>query len=460
MIGRFSVKKHFHFIGIGGIGMSGLAEILLREGYTVSGSDRSLSELTTWLESRGAVIFEGHRAENLPGNCSFVVYSSAVPEDNPERLAARANGIPEVRRAELLGWFFNRKNGIAVSGTHGKTTTTSLISHIFISAGLDPTVIIGGRLKNLKTNARLGSGSWLIAEADEYDRSFLTLHPALTVVNNIEADHLDIYHDLEDVQQTFRLFMSQTRFDGLLVLNADDPRVMQMAGGLTPDKITFGLKPEAEVRAVNLVTEHGVQSFDLLVRGAKTGTIRLALFGKHNVYNSLAAIAVSLQAGLSEEKIAEALATFSGVERRLEKIGTIGDCQVYDDYAHHPTEVAATIQAARTMTGGKITVIFQPHLFSRTRDFYTGFAEALAAADTIILCPIYPAREKALPGVTSELIAGALQEKGHRNISLAGNLAEAEAIARCEAVDGLVLTMGAGDVWQISKNLSAGVKHD
>ncbi len=455
MIGRFSQKKHFHFIGIGGIGMSGLAEILLREGYLVSGSDRSMSELTTWLKGRGAVISEGHRAENVPADCSFVIYSSAVPEDNPERRAARAKSIPEVRRAELLGWFFNRRNGIAVSGTHGKTTTTSLISHIFMRAGLDPTVVIGGRLKDLQTNARLGSGSWLIAEADEYDRSFLTLQPDITVVNNIEADHLDIYRDIDDVQQTFRSFMSQTRFDGLLVLNADDPRVMDMASTLVQDKISFGLSPAADVRAVNARTGDGFQTFDLLIRGREAGQFSVSLYGKHNLYNCLAAIAVSLQAGLGEPIIAEALATFSGVERRLEKIGTFKNCMVFDDYAHHPTEVAATLQAARTMTAGRITVIFQPHLFSRTADFFAEFAEALAAADVVILCPVYPAREKPLPGVTSALIADVLQAKGHNHTYLAKSLTDAEAIARSRSEDGLLLTMGAGDVWQISRKLAA-----
>ncbi len=455
MIGRFSQKKHFHFIGIGGIGMSGLAEILLREGYLVSGSDRSMSELTTWLKGRGAVISEGHRAENVPADCSFVIYSSAVPEDNPERRAARAKSIPEVRRAELLGWFFNRRNGIAVSGTHGKTTTTSLISHIFMRAGLDPTVVIGGRLKDLQTNAYLGSGSWLIAEADEYDRSFLTLQPDITVVNNIEADHLDIYRDIDDVQQTFRSFMSQTRFDGLLVLNADDPRVMDMASTLVQDKISFGLSPAADVRAVNARTGDGFQTFDLLIRGREAGQFSVSLYGKHNLYNCLAAIAVSLQAGLGEPIIAEALATFSGVERRLEKIGTFKNCMVFDDYAHHPTEVAATLQAARTMTAGRITVIFQPHLFSRTADFFAEFAEALAAADVVILCPVYPAREKPLPGVTSALIADVLQAKGHNHTYLAKSLTDAEAIARSRSEDGLLLTMGAGDVWQISRKLAA-----
>lgn len=408
----FTRKKRLHFVGIGGIGMSGLAEILLSLGHEVSGSDRQLSEITDYLAQRGAVIYEGHRAENVQ-KVDFLVYSSAIPANNPEMVKARELGIPCLRRAELLGQIFNRHFGLAVAGTHGKTTTTAMIGQIFLKAGLDPTIVVGGRLHNLMTNARLGQSDYLIAEADEYDRSFLTLFPRLAVLTSLEADHLDIYEDLEDLKRTFLRFTDQVTFDGAIICCNEAPNLRQIRPLFKNTTLTYGLNSQADLWAANIAYEHNRTQFDVFDHSGKRIQVTLNVPGEHNVLNALAAMLAAREMEVDFETIAEALAEFKGVERRFDVNGVIDDIMVVNDYAHHPTEVAVTLKAAKTGWRRRLIAVFQPHLFSRTRDFYKDFAKALQLADLAIVMGIYPAREAPIPGVSGKMIADEIPEKGY-----------------------------------------------
>ena len=407
----FKRKKSFYFIGIGGIGMSGLAEILLSLGHRVSGSDRQLSEITDYLQQHGAQIFEGHHAQNVQ-KVDFLIYSSAIPKDNPEMVRARELGIPTMRRAELLGQIFNRRFGIAVAGTHGKTTTTAMIGQVLLTAALDPTIIVGGRLHNLMTNARLGQSDYLVAEADEYDRSFLTLFPRIAVLTSLEADHLDIYRDLDDLKQTFVRFTDQVTFDGVIICCNEAPHLKSIRQEFKNTTLTYGLDDQADLWAEDI--EFGENHSRFAVRNAagKLGEVTLNVPGEHNVLNALATVAVGLELEIDFETIAKGLAEFKGVERRFDIHGIFGDIMVVDDYAHHPTEIRATLQAAKKGWQRRVVAVFQPHLYSRTRDFYKEFAEALQIADLAVVTDIYPAREEPIPGVTGQLISDAMGKKG------------------------------------------------
>ncbi len=443
----FKRKKRFHFVGIGGIGMSGLAEILLSMGHWVSGSDRQLSDITEYLAQRGAVIYQGHRAENVQ-KVDFLIYSSAIPRNNPEMVRARELGIPCMRRAELLGQIFNRHFGIAVAGTHGKTTTTAMIGHIMLQANLDPTIVVGGRLHNLMTNARLGKSAYLVAEADEYDRSFLTLFPRLAVLTSLEVDHLDIYKDLEDLKRTFLKFTDQVTFDGAIICCNEAPNLRQILPLFKNMTLTYGLNSQADFWAANISYAQNTTRFDVFAAQKKLGTIELNVPGEHNVLNALAAVVVARELEIDFGTIAEALKTFTGVERRFDVNGVVDDIIIVNDYAHHPTEIEVTLKAAKNGWERRLIAVFQPHLFSRTRDFYKEFARVLQLADLAAIMGIYPAREAPIPGVSGKLIADALGEKGYY-------LPEEEALFEFlenEIKSGdMVLFLGAGSVNQTAQ---------
>ena len=446
--------KSFHFIGIGGAGMSGLAEILMDMGHQVSGSDREASEVTAYLNQKGAQIKIGHKTENV-NQLDFLVYSSAIPQNNPEMVRARELNIPRIRRAEMLGQLFNRKFGIGVAGTHGKTSTTSMLGSILLQAEKDPTIIVGGKLQNLMTNARLGKSDYLIAEADEYDRSFLALFPRIAVITSLEADHLDIYKDLDDLKETFLKFANQTSFDGCVILNADDPNLIQIASRIERSVLTFGLNENADFVARNLRFGNGQSQSEILMNGSLLGPITLNVPGLHNIQNALAATAVALELEIPFETISAGLLAFKGVGRRFEIVGQAKNILIIDDYAHHPTEVSAAIQAARSGWDRRVVAVFQPHLFSRTRDFFSDFAQSLDAADLAIVTDIYPAREEPIPGINGALIADALKNE-HFYVADKNNLTK---VLHEQTHSGdLVLFLGAGDIWKSSRELLKGLQ--
>ena len=454
---RFGLSR-LHFVGIGGTGMSGIAEVLLDLGFEVSGCDLARSEATQRLERKGATVYEGHSADHLSG-VDLVVISSAVDDDNPEVRAARGRGISVVRRAEMLAELMRLKYGVAVAGTHGKTTTTSMIGAVLSDAGLDPTVIVGGRVRALGTGARLGKSDYLVAEADEFDRSFLRLHPVLAVVTSIDREHLDTYPDLSAIQDAFVEFASRVPFFGRVILCLDDPNIQTILPRLRERRVvTYGLSPQAELSAFDLEPSAATTRFS--VRDSQLGvlgTIELPMAGEHNVRNALAAIGVGLAMRLDFVAIADALAGFAGVHRRFERLGSWRGAAVVDDYAHHPTEVAATLAAARqAFPGARVHAVFQPHLFSRTRDQAEGFGRALLGADRALVLPIYPSRERPIEGVTAELVIEAARASGHRDVvPCADRAAARERLAEGVAPGDVVLTLGAGDVYKLAEELAA-----
>ncbi|WP_456405936.1 UDP-N-acetylmuramate--L-alanine ligase [Caldithrix abyssi] len=439
----FKRKKRFHFVGIGGIGMSGLAEILLDMGHAVSGSDREWTEITEYLEQRGARVFRGHHYANVADDVDFLIYSSAVPQDNPELRAAREKGIPQLKRAQLLGQLFNRHFGLAVAGTHGKTTTTSMIGQIMITGGLDPTIVVGGRLHNLMTNARLGKSHFMVTEADEYDRSFLTLFPRMALLTSLEADHLDIYEDLDDLRRTFVKFANQVSFDGLVIVCAEDENLKELIPQIQPEVLTYGFGAEADFRACVLEERAGQTRFEVYHRGERLAELTLNVPGKHNVLNALAALVAGLELDIEISVMVKALAEFKGVERRFDVLAEKDGILVVDDYAHHPTEVAVTLQAARDGWNKRLIAVFQPHLFSRTRDFYREFAQALNAADVVIVSKIYPAREAPIAGVNGALIAN---EVGDKARYIAQEEALLNFLEQLVQANDMILFLGAGDI--------------
>ncbi|MCK5852917.1 UDP-N-acetylmuramate--L-alanine ligase [bacterium] len=439
-------KKRMHFIGIGGIGMSGIAEILMEQGHTVSGSDRELSDVTEYLQNKGAEIYQGHQKQ-YDSSVDFVVYSSAIKNDNAEMLEAEKHNIPVIRRAEMLGQLMRQKYGVAIAGTHGKTTTTSMIGHIFIDARLDPTIIVGGKLNNLKTNARLGAGEIFVTEADEYDRSFLALYPNVAVITNIEEDHLDIYKDLSDIKKTFVEFTKQISFDGVVIIGVDDENVRDIIKDIQQTTVSYGIEHEADYMARDIeATGNGI-GFDLVKKGNFLGRINLQMPGLHNVKNALAASAATMDIGVDFEAVKIGLESFQGVARRFEIKGIVKDIVIVDDYAHHPTEVSVTIQGALKGWNKQVVAVFQPHLYSRTRDLYKDFAQALYTADEIIIMDVYPAREEAIPGIDGSLIADELIEMGHKGvIYIAEKSRLIDEVKKIIKNDSIVLFMGAGDI--------------
>jgi UDP-N-acetylmuramate--alanine ligase len=452
----FSSVKHIHFVGIGGSGMSGIAEILLSQGFVVSGSDLAQSATTDYLGSKGARIKIGHQAENIEG-AEVVVYSSAVkPSENPETRAALERKIPVIRRAEMLSEVSRLKYTLAIAGTHGKTTTTSMCGLVMMKAGLDPTVIVGGRLTGLGgSNARLGEGDWVVLEADEYDRSFLQLLPTIAVITNIEADHLDIYSDLDDIKGAFTEFANKVPFYGAALVCLDDTGVRDVMPDIKRVIITYGTTPQCDVRATNISYSERSSSYDLTYRAESLGRIVLNVPGKHNVLNSLAACGMALQCGVRPDVLRQALSEFGGVFRRFEIKGeTSGGVLVIDDYAHHPTEIIATLEAARKGWDRRIVAVFQPHTYTRTRDFYREFATSFDNADVIILTDVYAAREQPIEGVSGRIIADAARDAGHRHVHYAEHLEDvSDLLTEMLRPGDILLTMGAGDVWRVGSKL-------
>jgi len=453
----FSSVKKIHFVGIGGIGMSGIAEILLNQGFIVSGSDIARSENTDYLESLGSEIYIGHSEDNVK-DAEVVVYSSAVdPMNNPETLAALKLNIPLLRRAEMLAEVSRLNYCLAISGTHGKTTTTSLCGLTMLKAGLDPTVIVGGRLRGFGgTNARLGKGDWTVVEADEFDRSFLQLLPTIAVVNNIEPEHLDIYKDFDDLKNTFLEFSNKVPFYGFVAVCLDDIGVKSILGNIKKKVITYGLSRHANVRAENIKFDNIKSEFKTFYEGEELGIVRLNIPGVHNIRNSLAAIAIGLELKIPFEQISEALSEFTGVNRRFEIKGNNNGIMVVDDYAHHPTEVQATIAAARNGWNKRIISVFQPHTYTRTRDFYKDFGKSFDDSDILIVIDVYPAREKPIEGINGKLIADTAVSYGHKNVIYAETLDEAYNYVKEILKEGdLILTLGAGDIWKLANRLAA-----
>jgi UDP-N-acetylmuramate--alanine ligase len=447
----FSSIKKLHFVGIGGIGMSGIAEILLDQGFKVSGSDRTLTEVTERLKKLGAATFEGHRAQNIADDVDTVVYSSAVQPDNPEILEAQRRKIPIVRRAEMLAEVMRLKYGIGIAGTHGKTTTTSMISLVLMEGELDPTVIVGGKLSGLGgTNARLGRGEFIVVEADEYDRSFLSITPTIAVLTTLETDHLDCYRDLEDIKSAFVQFATKVPFYGFIVLCLDEPALLDIMPHLNKKKIiTYGLNPQADVQAVDIRHKDNSTKYTLIRNNQELGTITLQVPGKHNVQNSLGAIAVGLELGVPFSKIKAGIEKFSGVYRRWEKKGEVNDIVLYDDYAHHPTECKATLSGVKSGWRRRVVCVFQPHLYSRTRDFYEDFGKSFLLSDVLVVTDVYPAREEPIQGVNGELIVNAAKQFGHKDAHYVPEKKKVPAFLKSIVKSGdIVITMGAGDIWK------------
>jgi len=418
-------KTHrIHFIGVGGSGMSGLAEVLLNMGYQVSGSDLKATEVTDRVQSLGGRVFLGHAASNVEG-AQVVVYSSAVRPDNPELVRARANGIPVIPRADMLAELMRMKYGVAVGGSHGKTTTTSMVAAVLQRGGLDPTIVVGGRLKTLGTNAQLGNGRFLVAEADESDGSFLRLAPAVTVVTNIDREHLDHYKDLDDIRQAFIYFANRVPFYGVAVLCADDEHVRSILPKVTKRSILYGTRPEAEIRGTGLELVPGGSRFRVEAAGKRIGLVELHVPGRHNALNALAAVAVGLELEISFEHIAESLAGFRGVGRRFELRGEVAGVRVVDDYGHHPTEIAATLAAAKGFGAGRVLVVFQPHRYTRTAALREEFGRCFGDADLVWVMDVYAAGEPPIPGVTGNTVVESAHAHGERGRG--GGVARGEA---------------------------------
>ncbi len=446
---RFLRLRRLHFVGVGGVGMSGIAELLLlATPLEISGCDLARSDLTIRLERLGAKIALGHDPAHVE-NADLLVISSAVGESNAEVEAARARGIPVIRRAEMLGEIMRLKQGVAVAGTHGKTTTTSLTGLVLTEAGFDPTIVVGGQVRILGTNARLGKGDYLVAEADEYDRSFLELTPVVAVITNVEADHLDTYRDLADILDAFATFANRVPFFGSVVVCADDPGAASLIPRIQRRVVTYGESPGAHVSARQIRLDASATTFDVWDsdRG-RLGAVRLRLPGRHNVANALAAIAVGRELLIPFEVISTALASFTGVVRRFELKGEREGVLVVDDYAHHPTEIRATLAAARQVhPDRRLVALFQPHLFSRTRDFADDFGRALGGADVIVLMDVYPSRETPLPGVTGDLVVEAARRAGHRSVIYTNDKKRVvDCLEQTLRPGDLLLTLGAGDV--------------
>ena len=451
----FNQPCHIHFIGIGGISMSGLAEILLEEGFTVSGSDNKESALTDHLSQNGATVFYGQKASNIIDGIDLVVYTVAIHEDNEEFADAQRRNLPMLTRAELLGQLMtNYKTPVAISGTHGKTTTTSMLSHIALAANLDPTISVGGILKAIEGNIRVGGPDLFITEACEYTNSFLSFFPKISVILNIDEDHLDFFKDLEDIRNSFHRFAKLLPKDGTLVINGDIDRLDEITGDLDCKIVTYGTNPSATYHAANVThDELGEASFDLVKNGEFVDRISLSVSGDHNVSNALAALAVAdlLDVNVSDAK--KGLKEFHGTDRRFEYIGETNGVTIIDDYAHHPTEIAATLTAARNYPHGRIICVFQPHTYTRTKAFWNQFSDALTLADVVVLADVYAARETDTLGIHCEDLADDIRRKGTESYYFPSfDAIENFLLETCTDND-LILTMGAGDIYQVGEHL-------
>src|SRR3990172_897888 len=447
----FKNIKKVHFVGIGGIGMSGIAEILLNRGFEVSGSDKSLSEITRRLSDLGMKIYEGHSPENLM-DADVLVYSSAVTIDNPEVQAAVKRKIPIIKRAEMLAECMRMQYGIGIAGTHGKTTTTSMVGLTLTEGKLDPTIIVGGKLSGLGgTNARLGDGEFIVVEADEFDRTFLKLTPTIAALTTLESEHLDTYKDLNDIKSAFVEFANKVPFYGFVVLCLDEPALQDIIPQINKKILTYGVTAQADIRAVDITHEKFFSSFTVKYKGKELGKIKLKIPGVHNVKNSLVAICVGIELGIDFKVIKKALESFGGVYRRFE-VKYDKEILVVDDYAHHPTETSATLSGIRAGWDNRLVAVFQPHLYSRTRDFYQEFGRSFLNSDVFVCTDVYPAREIPIEGVTGKLIADATKNFGHKNVIYIPDKNNIPDVLKGLKQDGdIIITMGAGDIWKFGE---------
>ena len=450
----FKRYQHIHFVGIGGIGMSGIAEILLNLGYTVSGSDQKRNETIERLERLGAKIVIGHQAENVEG-VHVLVYSSAVSAGNVEVQTARQRQVPTIPRAEMLAELMRLKYGIAVAGTHGKTTTTSMVGAVLAEGHLDPTIVVGGRVTNLGSNARLGQGEFLVAEADESDGSFLKLAPTIAVVTTIDAEHLDHYGSLDAIRAAFLAFVNKVPFYGAVVLCLDQPNIQLLLPQVEKRVVTYGLESGADLVARRLTLSGLTSRFDVYQRGSRLGECALLVPGRHNVLNALAAIGVGLDLEIPFATIASALAGFAGVQRRFQIRGTAGGVTVVDDYGHHPAEIRATLAAAKAGFDSRVVTVFQPHRYTRTQHLRQEFLTAFNQADVLVIMDIYAAGEPPIPGVSAADLAEGIRAHGHRNVTYLGSdrARVVEHVCEISRPGDLVLTLGAGDVSQLGSDI-------
>ncbi|MFH0998939.1 MAG: UDP-N-acetylmuramate--L-alanine ligase [Pseudomonadota bacterium] len=445
---------HIHFVGIGGIGMSGIAELLLNIGYQVSGSDDASSDITENLIKLGGVVYKGHSGEQIQG-ADVVVISSAISSDNPEVVAARKESIPVIPRAEMLAELMRLKFSVAVAGAHGKTTTTSIVSSVLDKGGLDPTVVIGGRLKSVGSNAVLGKGDFIVAEADESDGSFLKYSPTIAVITNIDREHLDFYKDLDHIKSVFLAFIDRIPFYGLAILCLDNEPIQDLIPEIKKRFTTYGMSTQADYQARNVVFQGMKSRFSIDYRGRFLGDILLNLPGLHNIYNATASVAVGLELGIPFEKIRTALETLQGVQRRLEIKGEACGITVVDDYGHHPTEIRSTLEALKECWPGRRKVIaFQPHRYSRTLALFDDFTRAFYQSDVLVVLPIYPAGEKKIEGVSALALCERIQSRGHKNVVYLENVLTAPTHLLSILRPGdVLLTLGAGDIWKVGEGV-------
>ena len=450
--------KNVHFVGIGGIGMSGIAEILLSQGFKVTGSDLSKSEVTERLEQLGVVIYEGHSTENLK-EADVLVYSSAVNLDNPEVKEAISRKIPVIKRSEMLAECMRMKYGIGIAGTHGKTTTTSMVGLVLTEAGIDPTIIVGGKLSSLGgTNARLGKGEYIVVEADEFDRTFLKLTPVIAAITTLEKEHLDTYKDLDDIKIAFTEFANKVPFFGFVVLCLDEPALQDIIPQINKKIFTYGITPQADIRATDITYSGITTEFTVNYLGSDLGRIKLNVPGLHNIKNSLVAVTIAKEMGVDFKLIKSTLESFNGVYRRFEKKYD-DSIMVIDDYAHHPTEINATLDGIRRGWNRRLIAVFQPHLFSRTRDFYAEFGRSFLNSDIFICTDVYPAREKPIEGISGELIANTAKNFGHKNVFYEPDKSKIpDLLQKIYKPGDIIITLGAGDIWKQGEKFIASLK--
>jgi len=454
-----SIRK-IHFVGIGGIGMSGIAEILLNQGFEVSGSDLNLTEVTKRLSDLGAKIYEGHSPDNVK-DVDVLVYSSAVVPDNAEVRAAADRNIPIIKRAEMLAETMRMKYGIGIAGTHGKTTTTSMVGLTLTEGGIDPTIIVGGKLSGLGgTNARLGNGEFIVVEADEFDRTFLRLTPTIAAITTLESEHLDTYKDLDDIKTSFIEFANKVPFYGFVVLCLDETALQDIIPQINKTIFTYGTTAQADVRAIDIEHEGFSSKYSVIYKGNELGQIKLNLPGVHYVKNSLVAVTIGMELGIDFTIIKKALEKFTGVYRRFETKYK-NDILVLDDYAHHPTETTVTLAGIRAAWDRRLIVVFQPHLYSRTKDFYQDFGKSFLNSDVFVCTDVYPAREKPIEGISGEIIANATKKLGHKNVHYIKDKNEIpDKLMQIKKKDDIIITMGAGDIWKYGEKFVELVKKD
>jgi UDP-N-acetylmuramate--alanine ligase len=454
-----SIRK-IHFVGIAGIGMSGIAEILLNQGFEVSGSDLMLTEVTKRLTELGAEIYEGHSPDNVK-DADVLVYSSAVVLDNPEVRAAADRNIPIIKRAEMLAETMRMKYGIGIAGTHGKTTTTSMVGLTLTEGGIDPTIIVGGKLSGLGgTNARLGNGEFIVVEADEFDRTFLKLTPTIAAITTLESEHLDTYKDLDDIKTAFIEFANKVPFYGFVVLCLDETALQDIIPQINKTIFTYGTTAQADVRAVDIEQEGFISQYNVIYKGKELGRIKLNIPGVQYVKNSLVAVTIGMELGIDFTIIKKALEKFTGVYRRFETKYK-NDILVLDDYAHHPTETTVTLAGIRAAWDRRLVVIFQPHLYSRTKDFYQDFGKSFLNSDVFVCTDIYPARERPIEGISGEMIANITKKLGHKNVHYVADKNEIpNKLMQIKKKDDIIITMGAGDIWKYGEKFVELVKEE